>query len=615
MDLSYSDIEGILQTGIIAIDTEGYIQLYNDYALDLIGIRSYFSCEHAGGQIQNGDTVMIALTDFGQEDGGLVIEDLKKIGIHTPSIPEGISLLAVGKYGDKQFRGQLALQAKDAQDDLFKLETLIDGVPVHLSVDHFHNQISISYNGISFATDYNNHFGHMVLVDSRFKRIKFYQDHGYTARREDIKSILNGYTYEAKKIGKNEKDIIGKHILEIHTATEAIHDFIKCAQGQAVNVSSIPSELNGISVLCSIGAFYRSNCQVGAIMAFQDMTMFKNIKKQKDLVTQKLQRATVELNDRMIIESMFPNIMGKSAGIAEVKRLAYKASKTNSNVLILGESGTGKSILARSIHEAGGDPKKPFIHVNCNAIPETLLESELFGYEKGAFTGANKQGKNGFFEIADNGTLFLDEIGDMSINMQVKLLQVIQDKSFYRVGGNKKIEVNVRIIAATNQLLEEHVKNGKFREDLYYRINVFPIYIPPLKERYDDIRELVNYLLPKINKRMGGPEKRISAEGIAKIMSYQWPGNIRELENVLERAISLAEDNIILSSDIQIKNSSSQQFKDFNFLKPLKEAVQDAERDIIAQVLDYTNGNKKEAMDILKLKKSSFYEKLKHYDL
>jgi transcriptional regulator with PAS, ATPase and Fis domain len=279
--------------------------------------------------------------------------------------------------------------------------------------------------------------------------------------------------------------------------------------------------------------------------------------------------------------------------------------------LILGESGTGKSVLARAIHKASELKDEPFIEVNLNSIPESLIESELFGYEKGAFTGANNKGKKGYFELADKGTLFLDEIGDLPKALQVKLLHVIQNRSFYRVGGHKEIQVDVRIIAATNRNLEQDIKENKFREDLYYRINVFPIKQPPLRERMEDLHDIVTYILPKLCKKIGVEEKSVSPEAYEKMSRYSWPGNIRELENVLERAVAISESKTVLASHLHIKVAKRQLMNDTAILKPLKTTMMEVELDIIERLMHYTNDDKDKVMEILCIKKTKLYECLK----
>lgn len=249
-------------------------------------------------------------------------------------------------------------------------------------------------------------------------------------------------------------------------------------------------------------------------------------------------------------EKFFPsNIIGNSGKMREVYKLIERVSNTNATVLIRGESGVGKELIADAIHYNSPRSEKPIIKVNCSALPESLIESELFGHEKGSFTGAEKQRK-GRFELAEGGTLFLDEIGDLPALTQVKLLRVLQEKEFERVGGGQPIKANVRIIAATNRDLENEIQIGKFREDLFYRLNVFPIYVPPLKERINDIPALVDHFIQKCNQDNFTSIKRISSSAIDMLMIYHWPGNIRELENCIERACIMSTDGVIRSNNL-----------------------------------------------------------------
>lgn len=245
----------------------------------------------------------------------------------------------------------------------------------------------------------------------------------------------------------------------------------------------------------------------------------------------------------------FEDIIGNSGNLEEVKKRGLQVATSDSTVLIRGESGCGKELFARAIHYASNRKEKPFISVNCGAIPEMLLESELFGYERGAFTGADKSGKIGKFELANEGTIFLDEIGDMPLHLQVKLLSAIQNRRIDRVGGLKPIDVNVRIIAATNKNLEEMIETNQFREDLYFRLNVIPLDIPPLRERLDDIELLLQYSLNKFNKLLNKSILDFQQDTRNLLKNYHWPGNVRELENVVEYAVNMEDTN-----KIQIKN-------------------------------------------------------------
>lgn len=246
----------------------------------------------------------------------------------------------------------------------------------------------------------------------------------------------------------------------------------------------------------------------------------------------------------------FDEILGVSAPLKEALSLSQKVAKGNSTVLIRGESGTGKELFARAIHMASDRRNKPFVPVNCAALPDNLLESELFGYVEGAFTGAHKRGKLGLFEFANNGTIFLDEIGEMSTHLQAKLLRVLQEGRVRRIGDRAESTVNVRVIAATNRNLEDMIRNGDFRDDLYYRLNVVPVPLPPLRRRKEDIPILTAYLVQKFNRRLGKNIKSISSAAMDKLNKYNWPGNIRELENILERAMILAQGMEIMPEHI-----------------------------------------------------------------
>jgi sigma-54 specific flagellar transcriptional regulator A len=258
-------------------------------------------------------------------------------------------------------------------------------------------------------------------------------------------------------------------------------------------------------------------------------------------------------NEKSSVHPGIPSIIGASQSIKRIYDLISKVSNTDSTVLLLGESGTGKEIVAKTIHYCSNRADKPFVPVNCGAIPSELLESELFGHEKGAFTGAIAS-RTGRFELADGGTIFLDEIGEMPAILQVKLLRVLQERSFERIGGIRTVDVDVRVISATNQNLEESVKAGRFREDLYYRINVIPVEIPPLRRRTDDLPLLCEFFIDKHSRRLHKRKAlRISDEAMKVFSSYEWPGNVRELENTLERLLVLKDDNLVTPHDLSEK--------------------------------------------------------------
>ena len=312
----------------------------------------------------------------------------------------------------------------------------------------------------------------------------------------------------------------------------------------------------------------------------------------------------------------FENIIGSSDKSREVMELAKRVAKIDSNVLITGESGTGKELFAHSIHNASRRCLKPFVKINCGAIPTELFESEMFGYEEGAFTGAKRSGRTGKFEHANGGTILLDEIGDMPMNMQVKLLRIIQEKELVRVGGNDAVKVDVRIIASTNKSLEQLIKDGKFREDLYYRLDVMHLKVPSLRERIEDIEKLSNELRIKICKKQGVYSEGISSEAIDYLKSYSWPGNIRQLENVIERAINLLDEEIFIMPKHLPEKLTENKIKKYSLENNyLKDVVENIEKDLIMECIKKTGGNKKETAKILGLSRTGLYKKLNRYNL
>ena len=305
-----------------------------------------------------------------------------------------------------------------------------------------------------------------------------------------------------------------------------------------------------------------------------------------------------------------PNIVGESAAINKVFSLVERISASDSTVLILGESGTGKELVATALHYQSNRKGKPLIKVNCAALPEGLIESELFGHEKGAFTGAVRR-KPGRFELANGGTIFLDEIGDVPLSTQSKILRVIQERQFERIGGTTTMTVDVRIIAATNRNLEEEVRVGRFREDLYYRLNVIPLVLPPLRERREDIPGLIEFFMEKYRKKLS-KNVRLSGETVEALLSYDYPGNVRELENAIERCVTLSGSNVIGKEDLPDTVANRQQVAGSLLLS---DVAADAEKNHILEVLKTTRGGKTSAAKILGISRKTLWEKMNVYGI
>ncbi len=317
------------------------------------------------------------------------------------------------------------------------------------------------------------------------------------------------------------------------------------------------------------------------------------------------------LRQRISSPTGFQNLIGKSDTMQRVYKLIQQVAPTNSTVLIVGKSGTGKELVAKAVHYKSLRKENIFLPVNCGAISETLIESELFGHKKGSFTGATED-KPGLFKVADGGTLFLDEIGDLPLNLQVKLLRVLEDRQFLPVGGTKPIKTNIRLIAATNQNLKEKMKAGEFREDLFYRLNVIEIELPSLNERKEDIPLLVNHFIEKYCDEMGRKVIGVDNDTMRYLMAHDWHGGVRELENVIERALIFAENNVITPKDLteNIRGDKASSYPD-----SLKEAVKDFEKDHILKTIKKYEYNKDEVSQALQIGLSSLYRKMEELNI
>lgn len=327
-----------------------------------------------------------------------------------------------------------------------------------------------------------------------------------------------------------------------------------------------------------------------------------------------LELENISLKEQIKERKQFEQIIGISPVMQTIFNTIEVVAKTDSSVMIYGESGTGKELAANAIHNLSPRKDKPFIKINCAAIPETLLESELFGHEKGAFTGA-VQRRKGKFEIADGGTIFFDEIGDMPLGLQAKVLRVLETHNFERLGGNELLTVDIRTIYATRKNLKEDVKEGKFREDLYYRINVLPVTLPPLHERKEDIPLLVEHFVKIFGKKTGKPNLTVSPAAMEKLLAYSYPGNVRELKHAIEMMVTLCRGNVIESCCLppEIRGIEIKHVPLICDNLPLTERVRMFEREVIAHVLEETDGKKKEAAKILRISRETLWRKLKEH--
>lgn len=406
------------------------------------------------------------------------------------------------------------------------------------------------------------------------------------------------------------EDVIGRHVTELIENTK-LHEVARAGRTRFDGIEIIKNQRMLVS---STPVINEQGENIGAVLkiAFQGRNEIIELLRRLRLLEGKVEHYKKELEKSNNGTNALDNILSWNDKLNNLKVIARRAALADASILIIGESGTGKELFANAIHNLSLRRNEPFIKVNCAAIPDNLLESELFGYDYGAFSGAKKGGKPGKFELADKGTLFLDEIGDMPLSMQAKLLRVLQDKVIERVGGVDSKKIDVRIITATNKNLHQLIAEGKFREDLYYRINVITLEIPPLRERKEDIVALAQAFIANYSESLGIPEKTFSPEAIKIVTEYSWPGNVRQLQNCIERIMNLHNGSIIeadqLPSDLFNTNTD---IHNPLFEDKYRESLLVEEKRIVETALMKCNGNKTKAAKMLGISRSTFYEKLK----
>ena len=417
-----------------------------------------------------------------------------------------------------------------------------------------------------------------------------------------------------KMFGVNRERIVGRYLAKFEPLAR-IHDVLRTGQPITGDISHIYSA--DLDVYADIVPLFQGDDLVGALALMKNVTELVRVNRELDHFKSLSQYLKGELDSKEDLPAPFRSVLGHDGAFVQVLRVAARAAQSDVSVCIIGESGTGKEVLAEAIHYSSPRASGPLVKINCAAIPENLLESELFGYETGAFTGAKVGGKPGKFELAEHGTIFLDEIGEMPLSMQVKLLRVLQEREVERVGGQKRIPLDFRLITATNRNLEEMVRRGEFREDLYYRINVIGLNIPPLRERRKDILVYAQIFLDEMSRQYGR-EFRFSAEAMSALEEYHWPGNVRELKNCIERAAVLTTDDTIPADFFPKRTRRDTQGSRLphpSNTYRLHDLLDYTEREAIITALRMTGGNKTQAMQMLGVSRRSFYQKLEKHQL
>jgi len=559
-----STILDSLSSGVIAIDCDERITVFNDAAGRLMGVsREDVLGRNIMTVIPNSGLVNVLRTGCAEVGGRQVIGQRTVLAYRSPVIHDGVMIGAVSIFQDITEMERVSRELDSTKTLVSTLEEVLAGAGEWMVV--------VDANGI------------VTMISEEYAK-------------------FNGTTV-AQAIGRHVTEVIENTRMHIvaHTGVAEMGE-AQTIGGRELIVNRLPLK-DGQRV---VGAYGR--------------VVFKNVEQLWELATKlKLLESKVRYYEKELIQLRgarytLDSIIGSGPAITAAKAEVLRASQTDSTVLLRGETGTGKELFAHAIHAAGPRRSGPFIRLNCAAVPADLLESELFGYEEGAFTGAKKGGKLGKFEMAAGGTLFLDEIGDMPLPMQAKLLRVLQEREVERVGGTTTRAVDMRVIAATGRPLEELVRQGNFRADLYYRIHVIPINIPPLRERREDLAELAEHFLARLASEAGEPRRAISPELMEILNSYDWPGNVRELQNALERAVAMSTNDLLLPEHMpkHLLRTTPNLPK---AITPgsLAQAKADAERAAILAALRASKGNKSKAAALLHIHRVKLHEKIKRY--
>ncbi|MBO8169537.1 MAG: sigma 54-interacting transcriptional regulator [Thermoanaerobacteraceae bacterium] len=543
-DIDLKNVLDSVYNGIVVCDTQGRIILFNRAASHWTKVP----VEKALGErvdkiIPNSGLLEVLKTQERMRTQKIIINNKLLITNRSPIYDAGGNLIgAVGVFDDISEYEKVTRQLRSVRQMKKELDSFIES----------------SYDGI-WITDGE---GYTLHINSAYERIT-------GIRREEVvgrpiqELVDKGYF----------SDSVTLHVLTRKERVTIMQDIYRTGKRVLITGNPIFDDEGNINRV---------------VINVRDITELLSLKEQleaKDKLTTRYKNELAHLRSQ---QTKLDNVVIKSAPMRHVFDIAVRVGKVDTTVLILGESGVGKELVAQAIVAASDRAKEPFIKVNCGAIPENLMESELFGYEKGAFTGADRKGKMGLFELAHKGTIFLDEVAEIPLNLQAKLLRVIQEQEIMRVGGTKPVKLDVRIIAATNWNLEEMVKKGKFREDLFYRLHVVPITVPPLRERPDDIPALVNHFLQRFNEKYQ-MNKAISPEILDILMAYHWPGNVRELQNLIERLVVLTQDRVITPEHLPVQfRRGEETLKPYIEIKgiiPLKEAVRRVEEELLTRAM------------------------------
>lgn len=577
-----------MKLGFFAIGDNGDAVVLNEEVLkfartDVPKVRWY-----GRGRAENSDLVLY----FGKN----AAEYINGADIGTESAADGKTKLILLRYEDSDCVPMVKrLEIDDNTRDVCCItDTVFSEENIRLTTDE-NGILHICINGHEYIRRLSETENGLLLL-VRSGKIRYFSRPDCTV--DEIRDVLDGKEFSAyiegdcyEKAENLFEESILKALSELKDGTQTVYSSFE----------------RGIAAVSLLGMDFTQGCRIYSIGAEKEYLL--SAKEETKIYDTLFRSGLIKIGrNELACEA---RLKGNGKNIEEINRKLEKVCRKNVTIVLTGESGTGKTFLAKEIHKNSRRADGPFINVNCAAIAYNLIESELFGYEDGAFTGAKKGGKVGYFELAKGGTLFLDEISELPLLLQGKLLEVLQEGTFYRVGGVKKISSDVRLIVATNRNLEKMVKDGQFREDLYYRISVFPIHLPPLRERIDDLYSIIEDTLPEICERLDIEPLMMTDEALEKMKPYQWPGNIRELENVLEKAAVLSEGNFIRAEDVVLENSIAGS----RLSKTLKEKLRDYEKELIQNAFSQFSGNRRMVAEYLGISKTNLFEKIHQYGI
>lgn len=562
---TYQELFGLIHNGVFIINCEGIVIYCNEASLSLLDENNSSPIGKHINELVEHPLEMAFLEGRIRSNIWRTIKNRTILINQSPIYKDGNIIGAINIFQNSNELSSALHNLEDTQKEVSKLKGILE----------------LLYNGI-------------LIID-----------------KEGIITMINEPYCEF--LGIKMTEAVGKHVTQVIPNTR-MHIAVKTGQSDNGELMKVKNK----EIIVSRHPIRENGEIVGVI----GKVLFTNVKDLIDLtqrlssVESKIVSYQKELKRVRGAKYSFDNIVGENEKMKEAKRLALIVAKSRSTVLIRGESGTGKELFVHAVHEASDRSEGPLVRINCAAIPANILESELFGYEEGTFTGANKGGRAGKIEQAHGGTLFLDEIGDMPLHMQVKLLRVLQEKEIERLGSSVTKQVDIRLISATNRPLEDMVKKGEFREDFFYRINVFYIHIPPLRERGKDILTTAHFLLGKLCDQLRMTIKGFHPDVEELFSKYNWPGNVREMENVIERALHLAEHGLMIELEQlppYLVNIGEQDTTSTNFL--LETEIKKAEIKAIKRALKATDDHRVKAAELLGIHRASLYRKLEKYDL